>query len=884
MKKIPLIAVALLTFVLLQEQSIAQSTKSLSFPEVLPALQKHYQVKFFYKPEWIEKLRIEPGYRNIPLKDFLNRAFAGTTISYVVYQDHYVILFNGNQVPLLDSLPKDAGVTDATFRPDGKTYTISGHVKEANTGESIIGASIFVEELKSGVTTNTNGYFSLSLVSGIYNLRVSALGKAASFQKVYLSGNQSLNLELFDQLTQLNDVVISGEAMDHNVTSVEMSLVKMDVKTLKTIPAFLGEADVVRSILLLPGVSTVGEGASGFNVRGGNVDQNLILFDDVPIFNSSHLFGFFSTFNSDVIKDVTLYKAGMPAQYGGRISSVLDVKSKTGNVKKLSGGGGLGAITSRLFLEGPIASEKTSFVVAGRFAYPDWILDKMRDINLRRSSGYFYDANLQVSHTFNDRNSVMASAYISSDGFKLASDTLYSWSTRNLSVRWNTMIGDKIVLNIAGIYGDYAYSVEGTKNTKEFTTNFGINTTGAKIDGTFFHSLSNKIDFGVGINRYQINPGKLTSPASSSINEVTLQKENSLEYFAYISDEYKLNSKITLHGGVRVSQYANLGPSDVYIYEEGVPRTPNTVVDTISYSSGQPVKTYTGFEPRLSARIAFDERSSIKLSYTKTIQYLHLVSNTTAVSPLDLWKSSNYYIEPETGHQFAIGYFRNLKNNSIEASVETYYKEVDNMLEYKDGADLLLNQHVESAVLPAFGKAYGVELLLRKKTGKLTGWVGYTYARTFRQVKGKTEEETINEGRFYPSNFDKPHDITIVSTYQFTRRLSLSANFTYSTGRPISLPSDVYIVDGYTVVEFSERNQGRIPDYHRLDLSVTLDQGFKLKKKWKGSWNFSIYNVYGRKNPYSVFFKPEFNGKVPQAYRLAVLGTIFPSISYNFKF
>jgi len=872
------VAIIIITLTSLYLDVRAQT--SISFLELLPKIERHYNVRFFYKHAWVKDIPVLGNFKEQNLTEFIDELLSNTNLSYIIDQDRLIIL-----IPKSNDFNKikDEIVNEDSFVADGKTYTINGQVKEVNSGESIVGAIVFIEELKVGTTTNAFGFFSISIPSGIYHVKVSAVGKVQTEQKVYLNKNQSYSFELFEKLTQLQDVVIRANALDRNVSSIEMSLIKMDSKTLKSIPSFLGEADVVKSILLLPGVSTVGEGASGFNVRGGNVDQNLILFDDAPIFNSSHLFGFFSTFNSDVVKDVTLYKGGIPAQYGGRISSVLDIKSKSGNYRNFSGGGGLGIIASRLYFEGPIIKEKFSFMIAGRYAYPDWILKRTRDLDIRKSSGYFYDLNGYLNYKINEKNSIHLSSYTSSDGFKLASDTLYHWRTSNTSLKWNLLLNEKIFLGVTGISGNYTYSIDGNKKTYEFESDFGIRTWGTKIEATYFVNQQHKLDVGTGLNSYLFNSGEIRPINGSAVNPVSLQKERALEYNAFFSDEFKLNSKITIQGGIRLSRYEVRGPTDVLIYQPGVPQSPTTVIDTLSISSGEKVKAYDGFEPRLSFKFSLNDNSSIKVSYNKTVQYLHLISNTTAVSPLDLWKTSNYYIQPEIGQQFGLGYFKNLFGNTIETSVETYYKEVKNMIEYKDGADLLFNPFIESQLLSAIGRAYGIELLIKRNAGKLTGWIGYTYARTLRQVKG-IQDETINDGEFYPSNFDKPHDLTIVTNYKFTRRLSLSTNFTYSTGRPISYPDDVYLVDGYTVVQYSNRNQSRIAPYHRLDLSFTIEESLDLTKKWKGSWVFSVYNVYGRKNPYSVFFKPEYKGKLPQAYQLSVLGTIFPSITYNFKF
>ncbi|MBX2967633.1 MAG: TonB-dependent receptor [Cyclobacteriaceae bacterium] len=859
--------------------------KEIPLQEAFDNLQKNKKVRFFYQPEWVEGIIVDQETLTLPLSEFLDKAFSNTSLSYVLYKKKYVILFND----LPDSLQnrftgRARKIDERTFVPDGKEYSMGGKVKEANSGESIVGASIYIEELKTGTVTDVYGGYSITVPSGIYTLQISAIGKAPATHRVILQKNISLDIDLFDHLTQLSEVIVKGEAMDKNISSIDMGLVKLDLKTLQSIPSFLGEADIIKSITLLPGVSTVGEGAGGFNVRGGNTDQNLVLIDDVPVFNTSHLFGFFSTVNTDIVKDVALYKGGMPAQYGGRISSVLDIKLKDGNLKEFTGSGGVGTISSKFSLEGPIVKDKASFVVGGRYAYPNWILKKVPDYSIRNSEGDFYDAHATLNYHINEKNTLRYSSYYSVDRFKFAADTVFGWSTFNSIIKWNSLVSKKLFFSTSAFFSNYVYSIEGLSDNSEFKTDFGIRNIGAKVDGSYFITLENKIDFGVSTTFYDFNPGALNPAEGSSINHRSLQQERSIESGLYINNEFKLNARIGILAGLRYSIYSNIGPQDILLYEPGIPKSPSSVIDTLSFGSGSSIKTYSGLEPRSSVRITLDDQSSVKISYNRTIQYLHLISNTTAISPVDVWKPSNYYIKPQTGQQLSLGYFKNLKDNAIETSVEFYYKEIQNMVEYKDGADLFLNPFLESELLPAFGKAYGAEVLVRKNHGKLTGWAGYTFSRSLRQVKGSSQSETINRGKFYPSNFDKPHDLTVAMNYRFTRRLSISSNFTFNSGRPITYPSAVFIVDGYSIVQFDERNQGRIPDYHRLDVSFIFDKTLKQTKRWKGSWAFSVYNLYGRKNPYSVFFSPTYKGSLPQAYRLAVLGTIFPSLSYNFKF
>lgn len=879
-KCIPLNSLLCLFFLFFFSQLV--QSQPIPLKDAFHRIEKNYEVKFFYRLSWVQEITVDEKMIKRPLTEFLSLSLKDTNLTYKLFKGKYIILI---KLPGNESASSIAeSINEKTFVSDGKEYSISGKIEDGNTGESIAGASVYIQELKTGTACNASGFYSITVPSGIYNLQFSAAGKASSNQRVILYKDLFLNIELYDHLTQLNEVVIKADALDHNISSIDMGLVKLDPKTLQSIPAFMGTADIIKSITLLPGVSTVGEGAGGFNVRGGGVDQNLILLDDVPIFNSSHLFGFFSIINSEEVKDMALYKGGIPAQYGGRISSVLDIKLKDGNTKKVTGKGGIGIISSGLSFEGPIVKDKLSFVVGGRYAYPNWILKKVPDNNIRNSEGYFYDLNATLNYQIDEKNSIRISSYFSKDGFKFAADTVYGWSTRNATFKWNTLPSKKIFLSTTAFFSEYKYSIEGNNFSNEYYSDFGIRTIGGKIDGSYFVNLKHKVDFGASSTFYNFNQGKLVPSDGSSLNGRQLQPERSIESGFYIADEIKFNQRFTILGGVRYSIYTNIGPGDVYVYDPNLPKSPSTIIDTLSFEERDVIKTYSGFEPRASVKISLNTQSSIKVSYNRTFQYLHLISNTTAISPVDIWKSSNYHIKPQIGDQYSIGYFKNIRNNTIETSIELYYKEIQNLIDYKDGADLFLNPFLETQLLTTFGKAYGIEIFIHKNSGKLTGWFGYTYSRSLRKSKGTSQTETINGGEYFPSNYDKPNDVTTVLNYKFTRRLSLSTNFTFSTGRPITYPDAVFIIDGYSVVQFSERNSSRIPDYHRLDIAFTLDQSLKQTKKWKGSWTFSIYNLYARKNPYSVFFQPNYKGSLAQAYRLSVLGTIFPSLSYNFKF
>jgi hypothetical protein len=853
--------------------------------EAIPILETRHQVRFFFDPVLITPVRVSGAISEIPIASVLDH-LDKRGLSITILEDGKYIVLTRVAVPRVLTLtgPQESASKDHVPTATLDEFVLQGTVADAVTSEPLPGATIFIAEANVGTTTDRAGHFRIGLPTGTYNVRVTAVGKLSTSQLVVLDSDVALSLEMFEEATQLDNVTITSEAITRNVTSTGMSQINLDIKTMKSITPFLGEPDVIKSILLMPGVSTVGEGASGFNVRGGNVDQNLVLLDDTPLYNSSHLFGFFSAFNPDFVRDVTLYKGGMPANFGGRISSVLDIKLKDGSNEKIKGAGGIGIVTSRLLFEGPLGSEKTTFMIGGRIAYPNWMLRSVPDLNVSQSSGSFYDVNFRLRHQFNDKNSLSLSAYRSDDEFKFAADTTYGWTTTNLSLKWNTTITPQLFGSATVLYMDYDNNVDGVKPTYEFESSFGVEDRGGKVDLTWLPGKRHKVDFGLSVTGHKFRNGSLVAGETSSINSIYLPDEQSVEQGYYITDEMKINEKISFEAGVRFSMYQAKGPSSVYEFNPELPRRTSTIIDTLDFANGETVQSYSGWEPRLSVKISTGDHSSIKLSYNRNLQYIHLISNTTAVSPLDLWKSSGYNVKPQIGSQYAAGYFLNFRDNMFELSMEGYYKQLENLLEYRDGATLFMNELLEAELLSAKGWSYGIETMVRKNFGKLTGWVAYTYSRSFRQVDGTTSKEVINFGKPYPSNFDKPNDLTFVGRYAFTKRLSISANFTYSTGRPTTSPQSVYVMNGYSFAQFTQRNQARIPDYHRLDLSFSIDESLKHSRKWKGNWTFAIYNVYGRENAYSVFFRPYYRGSQTQSYRLAVVGTVLPSITYNFRF
>lgn len=775
-------------------------------------------------------------------------------------------------------------------------YSISGTVQDALNGEELIGANLTLKEANTGVATNEYGFFSITLPQGSYTLIVSYLGYKEFSQIIELSSNQKLNIDLFPEFTQLKEVVVSSEKIDKNVREVQMSVAQIDIKQIRKIPALFGEVDVVRSVQLLPGVSTVGEGATGFNVRGGNIDQNLILIDEAPVYNSAHLFGFFSVFNPDAVKDVKLIKGGIPANYGGRLSSILDVRLKDGNSKKFAVSGGLGLIFSRLAVEAPINKGKGSFIIAGRRFYGDIIGRPFFTGALDGLKAYFYDVTAKANYSLGVKDKIFLSAYLGRDVF--GAGFQFNWGSATSTLRWNHVFNNKVFMNLTGIYSNYDYRL-GTINTTTggdgFEWKSNIINYSIKPDFTWYLSPKNTLTFGFQSLYYTFKPGTAKATVQNMVTNIVLPKKYSIENSIYLSNEQTVTDKLTLQYGLRFSNFAYLGAGRAYEFLEIAPGRKKIPVKVTEYGENEIIKSYNNLEPRASAKYQTTETSSIKASYNRTAQYLHLVSNTAASVPLDVWTPSTNNIKPQLADQVALGYFKNFgEGNDYETSIEGYYKKMQNQLDYVDDADLLLNPFLEGDVLSGKGRAFGAELYLKKNTGRLTGWISYTLSKSERLTNG------INRDNWYPSRFDRTHNLNVIASYDLTERLSTSANFVFGSGTPVSLQPNKFAYEGQTVAHDPDmkRNNYRIPPTHRLDLSVT----YKNKKRQgrRYTWNvvFSVYNVYARRNPFSIFRKasdPDFikfgpDNRIIQSenktatIRYAIVGSVIPAITYNFNF
>ena len=766
-------------------------------------------------------------------------------------------------------------------------FTISGYITDYESGETLIGATALVKELGNGAVSNEYGFYSISVPEGSYTLEFSYIGFGNIIKSVSLSANYKLDVELGEMKNELAEVVVTAKEEDSNVREVSMSVNKLDITTIKSMPTLLGEVEIIRSLQLLPGVNSVGEGATGFNVRGGSIDQNLILLDEAPVYNSSHLFGFFSVFNPDAVKDVKLYKGGIPSRYGGRLSSILDVRMKEGNKKKLNINGGVGFIFSRLSVEAPIIKDKSSLIVAARRSYIDVLAKPFLSESLNGSELNFYDLTLKTNYDINDKNRLFISGYFGRDNFGFGDQAGFNWGNKTGTIRWNHLFSERLFSNLTFYFSDYDYQIKfGNDSQNKFDWNASIQNIGVKPEFSFFLKPGNLLKFGGQSILYTFDPGNAVGVSEGEERDFSLPQKYAMENAVYVENEIDITTTIKANYGLRLSSFTYLGKGTAYEYADGIPGERRYATSATEYDDWESIKTYYNFEPRLSLQMQLSSNNSIKGSYNRTTQYIHLVSNTTAATPVDVWTPSTNNIRPSTADQVAFGYFQNLNDNTYELSAEVYYKTMNNLVDYIDGADLLLNQFIEGDLIEGEGRAYGIELMAKKTKGKFNGWLSYTLARTERQTPG------INGGEWYASRFDQLHNLSLTGFYEINDRWTTSANFAFNTGSPTTFPTTRYTIQGFVVPHNAneERNNVRLPNYHRLDLSITRKGKIKKGKRWTGDWVFSVYNVYNRKNAFSIFFAQE-DGRIPigssvntDAYRLSVIGSFIPSVSYNFKF
>ena len=784
-----------------------------------------------------------------------------------------------------------------TLTTQAQNVTLSGYIRDAASGEELISASI-VNESRQGTVTNIYGFYSLTLPAGEYTFTISYIGYETMTKKINLNASQTVNFELKEATNELQEVQVTAKKLDENLNRAEMSTTQLTAKQIKTIPQFLGEFDVIRSITLLPGVTTVGEGASGFNVRGGKTDQNLILLDEAPVYNSSHIFGFFSVFNGDAVRDLKLYKGGIPAPFGGRLSSVLDVRQKEGNTKEYGGTVGLGLLSSRVMFEGPIIQDKASFMIAGRRSYQDVLLKASPNDDINNIIANFYDLNAKVNYKFSDKSRLFLSAYYGKDAFGVPGLVKFNWGNLGLTGRWNYLINDKLFLNVSTIYSDYDYAIGFDFPQAKIDNVAYIKNQTNKIAFSWFPNASHQVNYGAEATVYDFEPFSTTFDyIDSNLTDINieLQNEYAVEPAFYIEDNWKVNNRLTIRGGVRYSSFYNFGERDVINYTptaNGTVRN-DLIVDTTSYASGELIEGYDGLqgiEPRLGINFKTTENSAIKASYNRTRQYIHLISNTTSSLPIDTWRPAGRFIKPGTADQVALGWNRNFANGEWQLSVETYYKTLRDLVDFKNGAQPTGVDNIEVDLMTGRGRSYGIEMQLDKKIGALTGWIAYTYSRSELQVDlGATPEEWINLGEWYRAAQDKPHDIAIVAAYAWKPNISFSGSFIYQTGKPYTYPEARSEFEGIIYPFALSRNNSRTPAYHRLDLSMDVKIPNKKNRDWEGSWNFGVYNAYARKNAFSIFFEEELddNGDPTgqtKATQLSIFATAIPTITYTLDF
>lgn len=784
-------------------------------------------------------------------------------------------------------------------------YTISGYIKDASNGETLIGATVYVEEVSGGAVSNVYGFYSVTLPAGQYNLKYRYIGYETQTRTIDLSENTKTDVELSFRQEELDAVVVTAEKEDANVSDVQMSVVELDIKTISKIPVFAGEVDIIKSIQLLPGVTTVGEGASGFNVRGGGVGQNLILLDEAPVYQSSHLFGFFSVFNPDAVKDVKLYKGGIPSKYGGRLSSILDIRMKEGNSKEYDVSGGVGTIFSRLTVEGPIVKDKASFIVAGRRSYADIPVRLLTNVLDDGAALYFYDLTAKANYNINDKNRVFVSGYFGRDVFRFDQQQGFNWGNQTASARWNHLFNEKFFSNFTFFYSNYDYSFAfGNTDNDQFDWSSRIQTVNFKPQFSYFLNNDNELSFGGEMLYYVFDPADAVGVTSGDPIDIGLPKKYALEGAIYVGNDQKIGEDWSLQYGLRYSFFNNIGPGNQITLGDSIAGIRRPVLDVQPVEDGESIASFGNLEPRFAVRYKLNESTSLKASYNRMAQYIHLISNTVAATPIDVWQPSSNNIDPQIGNQIAAGVFKNLKNNTIETSVEAYYKWTRNQVDYIDGADLFINEALEADILAGDGRAYGVEFYVKKPAGRVNGWISYTLGRSELNINGINAglNSVDRVGRWYPTRFDQTHNLKITSNFQLNERINLSGVFSYISGTPTTYPTDRIVVAGQVIpLNDGSRNNVRIPDYHRLDLSMTIDNVFLGKKSNKASDNLvvSVYNAYNRRNPFAIYFTQD-GGRVgyeqlnnltlpttpveTSSFETSILFFILPSITYNFKF
>jgi len=898
-----------------QENDLSFQFSRILFRDLVDTLEKKVEVKIYYTNKWVDSLYLDINTEGDSLKGLLGKALNREGFSFIITEDNKVILSKGYTIKTNFSEQYDTYLKQNIIEEDSVSYirppqeepassisdeykvfrigrpsesnngeraVLSGTVINPVTEEPVAGAIVYVEKIKAGAVTNGVGFYSLSLPKGQYQIECRMVGMRSTMRNIILYSDGSLDISMAENTNQLNEVIVSANK-ENIVKTVRLGVEKISVKMLRQIPMGMGEADLIKSSLLLPGVQTVGEASSGYNVRGGSADQNLVLLNNAPVINSSHFFGFFSAFNSDLIQDVTLYKSGVPAKYGGRLSSVMEIIPLEGNNDKIKVSGGVSPVTGRILIDGPIKKDKSTFILGTRATYSDWILGMLPDQQLQKSTASFYDIQGMVNTNINEKNSISLSGYFSSDKFDYYRENAFDYGNLLSTLKWKHSFSSKLSAQISAIISNYDYKLDLMQDSLNFSSMYyELNQSILRTDFLYFPADKHKIEFGLDATYHTLLPGVRTPTGDfSRVLSKELERERAVEPALYISDEFEVSPNFSISGGLRATLFTSLGPGSELRYYDGLPLTAESISDTITYGKGEIIKSYPGLEFRLSSRLILTPGTSVKLGVQRVYQYLHMISNTTSISPTDIWKLSDSYIKPQLGDQISVGLYNNFGRRAIETSIEVYYKRLRNILDYKGGAVLLMNEHLETDIINGNGKAYGVELMAKKQSGKITGWVSYTYSRVLLKVDSEFESEKVNNGKYFPANYDKPHDLKVVTNSKLSRRFNVSTIFVYNTGRPITFPVAFYNFYNASRVYYSNRNEYRMPDYMRLDLSATLNGNLKARKLNHSSLTFTAYNVLGRRNPYSIYFKNE--GGVVKGYQMSIFGQPIFMVTYNFR-
>jgi len=862
--------------------------------DFLNDLESKYNLHVFYKDTWVKGQTISVSFNETPLLRALNTIFHENELGFEIFQKNDIVVFKRAMDTRsgIDQLSQILVVGNPVNVGRYKSAILSGRILDGKTGEPLIGAVIYNNKLQKGASSDSKGNFRFEMPTGEQQLSLSFIGFQSSTAKIRLIEDGQAEFQLFEETHNIEEVTVVGEEAD--LPKAQMSMVQMTSKELKQLPALMGEVDVLKGLTMLAGVQTVGELSSGFNVRGGNTDQNLILVNGSPVFNSSHLFGFLSLINPDVVEDIRLFKGGMPVKYGERVSSVMEVDFKDGNDETLSAYGGIGIINSRLTLDGPLTNNKKLRIVAGgRSSYTNWILKKIPDLDISNSITNFYDLSGKLTYKFNAHNQMSAMGYVSNDEFSTSSQSITNYGNLLGNFNLHTRYGEKLFGELDVSHSEYDYRLtdyaDDTPTDAYYLDNKLEYSSGA-YNLKYHPEARHNVEAGFKVVHNIINPGEI-SPANdlTVIESQIMNKEKLMEWAVYAGDEFQVLPNFSIVAGLRYSWFKNIGTPVVYLYDPDQPKTSETVIDSLTFGKNDVSASYSGFEPRFSMNFDLGLSTSLKFNYQRTRQYVFQLSNNAVISPAETWKAADYHLKPLICDQIALGLENSSWLKQVNLKGEVYYKNLQNLIEYKNGAKLIMNEHIETALIPTRGYSYGIELSAQKNTGRLTGYVSYVFSRTMRKNVSDYDEENFWDGDYYPSIYDKPHDFSLTGTYNLSRRWRVSGNFVFISGRPITLPEIKYQFAGENLVYYSERNKYRMPPYNRLDLSITYDENLRKKRMWKGSWTLSVYNVYGRNNPYSVYYKKSTRDasndyRQYSMYKLSVIGVPIPSLTYNFRF